>query len=268
MRCKPSVDLAHTRVGETAPPLLVLHGLFGAGSNWRTIARGLEDCRSVYLLDARNHGRSPHTATTDYAAMAADVEAFMDVHAIESADILGHSMGGKTAMHLALHRPHRVSRLIVVDIAPAPSPSDHLALIDTLLALPIEQFTRRADVDQHLAQSEADAGLRAFLLQNLSTTADGFKWRINLAALRDCMPALLAFDCEPAVVFNGPTTFIRGARSPYVSDEHHADIHALFPRSTIHTVAGAGHWVHAEQAALFVQATRSFLQCPDATRHD
>ena len=261
MRVNASVELAYTRVGETGPPLLVLHGLFGAGSNWRTIARGLEDCRSVYLLDARNHGSSPHTAMMDYAAMAADVEAFMDRHAIESADILGHSMGGKTAMQLALHRPQRVSRLLVVDIAPAPSPSNHLALIDTLLALPIEQFTRRSEVDQRLAQSEADAVLRAFLLQNISTTANGFKWRINLAVLRECMPALLAFDCEPALVFNGPTAFIRGARSEYVTDKHSVRIAELFPAASIHTVPDAGHWVHAEQAALFLRAARSFLRC-------
>ena len=125
-----TVKLSHVLVGEAGPPLIVLHGLFGAASNWRTIARGLDDCRSVYLLDARNHGNSPHAPLMSYAAMAADVKAFMDSNAIESADIIGHSMGGKTAMHLALHSPQRVSRLLIVDIAPASSPSDHLPLID------------------------------------------------------------------------------------------------------------------------------------------
>jgi len=244
--------------------LLVLHGLFGAGSNWRTIARGLDDCRSVYLLDARNHGTSPHAATMNYRAMAADVEAFMDANEIESADILGHSMGGKTAMHLALHRPRRVSRLLIVDIAPAPSPSDHLPLIDALLALPLEQFKRRADVDQALAQSVADAGLRAFLLQNLNNTQSGFQWRINFAVLRECMPALLAFDTDQTTPFTGQTVFIRGAHSEYVADHHAGRIGELFPAAAIHTVPDAGHWVHAEQATLFLQAARAFLQCTES----
>ncbi len=255
------IGLSHTRVGESGPPLLVLHGLFGSGSNWRSIARGLQDCRSVYLLDARNHGASPHTSTMNYAAMAADVEAFMDRNTMPSADIIGHSMGGKTAMHLALHHPRRVSRLLIVDIAPAPSPSDNMALIDTLLALPLTRFQRRAEVDQALAQSVTDAGLRAFLLQNLSNTASGFKWRINLAAVRECMPALLGFDANRAVPFAGPTTFIRGAHSEYVTDRDIDKIHELFPAAAIHTVPAAGHWVHAEQAEAFLQAARAFLQC-------
>jgi esterase len=261
---RTSVEVAHTRVGDEGQPLIVLHGLFGAGSNWRTIAHGLKDCRSVYLLDARNHGRSPHTPITDYATMAADVAAFMDRHSIASADILGHSMGGKTAMHLALNQPERVSRLLVVDIVPAPSPNDYQPLIDALLALPIEQFTRRSEAAQILARSVADPGLRTFLLQNLSSTANGFEWRINLTVLRDCIPALLAFDCESSQCFAGPTAFIRGARSEYVTDEaHRSRISELFPKASIHTVLDAGHWVHAEQPALFLQAARSFLQCPD-----
>jgi esterase len=260
------IGLSHARVGDSGPPLLVLHGLFGSGSNWRGIARGLQDCRSVYLLDARNHGASPHTPTMNYAAMAADVEAFMDRNAMPSADIIGHSMGGKTAMHLALHSPLRVSRLLIVDIAPAPSPSDHGALIETLLALPLTRFTRRTEVDQALAQCVTDAGLRAFLLQNLSNTASGFRWRINLAAVRDCMPALLGFDASRAVPFAGPTTFIRGEHSEYVTDRDIDRIRKLFPTAGIHTVPAAGHWVHAEQAGAFVQAARAFLQCVEGRR--
>lgn len=256
-----TVALSHSRVGETGPALLVLHGLFGAGSNWRSIARGLSDCRSVYLLDARNHGASPHTSQVSYRAMAADVEAFMDHHNIATADIIGHSMGGKTAMQLALHHPSRVSQLLIVDIAPAPSPSDHLPLIDALLALPVADFTRRSQVDEALAQDVADAGLRAFLLQNLSHTANGFAWRINLPVLRERMPELLSFDADQALPFSGPTTFIRGSQSNYLIDKHTARINELFPAAQQHTVANAGHWLHAEQPKLFLQAAREYLRC-------
>lgn len=257
-----TVELSHARIGESGPALFVLHGLFGSGTNWRSIARGLADCRSVYLLDARNHGTSAHAEQMSYAAMAADVEAFMAAHAIDTADFIGHSMGGKTAMHLALHRPQRISRLLIVDIAPTPSPSDHLPMIDALLALPLERFKRRSDADKALAEHVTEAGLRAFLLQNMSATADGFKWRINLPVLRERMPALLEFATQAATPFSGPALFVRGENSAYITDEHASLISELFPAAHTISVPGAGHWVHAEQPAAFLHIAREFLQCP------
>ncbi len=257
-----AVALAHQRLGE-GPPLLVLHGLFGSGTNWRSIARGLAGCRSVHLLDARNHGASPHHRVMDYAAMARDVDAFMARARIERADVIGHSMGGKTAMHLALTAPQRVARLLVVDIAPVPSASDHVPLIEAMLALPLARLSRRAEADEALARSVPDAALRAFLLQNLASGESGLAWRINLPAVRDNMPALLGFDAPTGEPFRGDTLFLRGALSDYVLDEHVAAIHAHFPAARVDTVAGAGHWVHAEQPQRFVQAARAFLGCAD-----
>jgi len=146
------------------------------------------------LLDARNHGASPHVPHMDYASLAADVVAFMDEHDLDRAVVVGHSMGGKTAMRLALDQPQRVSRLMVVDIAPDLSGSDHLPLIQALETLPLADFQRRADADAALAASVPDAGLRAFLLQSLASGPEGLRWRLNLPAIRQCMPALLAFD--------------------------------------------------------------------------
>lgn len=255
-----AVTLSHQRIGD-GPPLIVLHGLFGSGTNWRGVARALADCRTVHLLDARNHGASPHVAQMDYAALAGDVAAYLDDAGIASADVLGHSMGGKTAMRLALDAPARVSRLIVVDIAPASSGSDHLPLIDAMLAMPVQRYTRRAEADAALAATVAEPTLRAFLLQNLAAHDGGMRWRINLSAIRDAMPALLGFEPPPQRHYPGPALFVRGALSDYVRDEHLAAIRALFPAARLESIAGAGHWVHAEQPQRFVALVRHFLGC-------
>jgi pimeloyl-ACP methyl ester carboxylesterase len=258
-----ALPLSHQRLGE-GPPLLVLHGLFGCGTNWRSIARALADCRTVHLLDARNHGASPHAAHMDYAAMAGDVLAYMDREGLARADLIGHSMGGKTAMRLALYAPERVARLMVVDIAPAPSDSDHLPLLEAMLAMPVHRYTRRAEADAALARTASTAALRAFLLQNLVGDGEGMRWRINLAAIRACMPALLGFDAAPAARFDGQSLFVRGELSEYLRDEHLPAIHAHFPAAGTRTIPGAGHWVHAEQPQRFIVAAREYFGC--ATR--
>ncbi len=255
-----TVAIAHQHLG-SGPPLLVLHGLFGSGTNWRRIARGLEDCRTVHLLDARNHGASPHAPDMDYRLLAADVAAWMDREGIDRADVIGHSMGGKTAMRLALDAPGRVARLMVVDIAPADSASDHLPLLRALRALPVERFTRRAEADAALAQDVPDAGLRAFLLQSLTATDGGLRWRLNLEAIERCMPALLGFDVGDAEHFDGAARFVRGAGSDYVRDEHLPRIRRHFPGADVRTVEGAGHWVHAERPDDFLALAREFLSC-------
>jgi pimeloyl-ACP methyl ester carboxylesterase len=255
-----ALTLSHQRIGE-GPPLIVLHGLFGSSTNWRGVARALADCRSVHLLDARNHGASPHAAQMDYALQAGDVAAYMDSAGIASADVIGHSMGGKTAMRLALDAPARVSRLMVVDIAPAPSDSDHRPLIEAMLAMPVQRYARRAEADAALAASVADPALRAFLLQNLTARGTGMGWRIDLGAIRDSMPALLGFEAAPGARYLGAVLFVRGARSHYLRAEHEPAIRAHFPAARIATIDGAGHWVHAEQPQRFVALAREYLGC-------
>jgi esterase len=245
----------------SGPPLLILHGLFGCGTNWRSIARGLQDCRRVFLLDLRNHGDSPHHEGMDYPTLAADVRAFMDDAGIDEADVIGHSMGGKTAMRLAMDSPKRVSRLMVVDIAPAPSGSDHLPLIDAMMAIPVERLTRRAQADAALAATVAEASLRAFLLQNLKNGPHGLRWRIDLERIRAAMPALVAFPLGEDECYRGDTMFVRGALSDYVREEHAGAITRHFPTARVESVPDAGHWVHAEQPALFLDIARRFLGC-------
>jgi len=258
------IALHHQTLGD-GPPLLVLHGLFGSGTNWRSIARALADCRRVHLLDLRNHGQSPHAPQMDYATLAGDVAAFLAGHGIERADVIGHSMGGKTAMRLAVDEPDKVSRLLVVDIAPAPSGSDHEPLLDALRALPVASFSRRAEADAALSRSVPEAPLRAFLLQNLKSGAEGLHWRIDLDAIRGAMPALLASPLREGETFRGETLFVRGGASQYVREEHLPAIRAHFPHARVETVAGAGHWVHAEQPDAFLAAARRFLGCTGAT---
>lgn len=254
-----AVDLAFESLGD-GPPLIVLHGLFGSGTNWRTVARRLSRHRRVLLVDLRNHGRSPHAPDMRYPTLAGDVESLLDRLEIDAVDVVGHSMGGKTAMCLALRSPARVSRLCVVDIAPAASGHDHDGPIGALRALPLEQVTRRADADALLRDAVPEAGLRAFLLQNLEAGPSGYRWRIDLAAIEAALPDLVAWpEPAPGSVYRGPCLFVRGARSDYVTDADVPGIRRLFPAARVHTVDGAGHWVHAESPDAFLAAVEPFL---------
>ena len=251
-----SLHLSYKSQGTAAgTPVLILHGLLGSSSNWRSIARRLAETRRVFTLDLRNHGDSPHADTMSYPLMADDVRAFLDAHAIERAVLIGHSMGGKTAMRLALTDPARVERLVVVDIAPSRSEHDHLPVLGAMAALDMGRVERRADADRLLEPHIPDAGLRMFVLQNLASGPDGFTWRVNLDAIAKSMPALLDFPLDADIrPFSGETLFVRGARSDYIGARDEAAIERLFPNAEMVTIADAGHWVHAEQPARFLAA--------------
>ena len=250
------VPLSYTSQGSAAgPPVVILHGLLGSSSNWRSIARRLGEQHTVYALDLRNHGDSPHADSMSYAEMADDVHAFLDDRAIERAILIGHSMGGKVAMRLALSEPRRVARLVVVDIAPTRSEHDHLPVLDVMARLDLAHIERRADAERLLEPLIEDAGLRMFVLQNLASDAHGFRWRVNLEAIAAAMPELLEFPLDSDTrAFTGETLFVRGAHSDYIRAQDQGAIEALFPNAEIVTVADAGHWVHAEQPARFLEA--------------
>jgi len=237
------------------PPFVILHGLLGSSSNWRSIARRLAARHRVFTLDLPNHGDSPHVDAMSYGCMADDVCEFLDVHGIDTATVIGHSMGGKTAMRLALDAPRRIERLVVVDIAPTVSRHDHVPWLRAMADLDLGRVTRRADADAGLAASIPDTAMRQFLLQNLVNSDGGFAWRINLAGIESSLPALLDFPLGPRTrPFSGPALFLRGAHSDYVAPEDEARIRALFPRAEILTIEGAGHWIHAEQPERFLAA--------------
>ena len=254
-----SVELSYSASGE-GPPLLILHGLFGSARNWGTIAKKLGESHRVHVLDLRNHGASPWAPTMTYREMAGDVRAFIERHGLAGATVLGHSMGGKTAMMLALEHGGLVGRLIVVDIAPVSYGHTHRPLIEAMLAADPGAATRRAEVDARLAPAVPEAPLRAFLLQNLVAEGGQLRWRINLEALNANMDALIGFpDDLQGLDYAGPALFLAGGRSDYLLAEHHGLVRRLFPGARIESIPDSGHWVHAENPAAFLARVQSFL---------
>ena len=247
--------------GEQDPPLLIAHGLFGSARNFNTLGKRLAMTRRVVMVDMRNHGLSPWNKDNSYHAMADDLADAVQRLCGGNAVVLGHSMGGKAAMVLALSRPELLAGLIVADIAPVPHSHTHLPFIKAMQAVDLSQITRRAEADLMLADAVAEPMLRSFLLQNLRVEGGLAEWRINLAALEANMAALLDFPTdllEP--VFEGPAYFLHGGASPYVAPETHPRIRALFPDADIEALPGAGHWLHAEQPEAFLGNVEGWLR--------
>jgi len=248
------LPLAHRREGQ-GPPVLCLHGLLGSGRNWAGVASALAPGSDVVLPDLRNHGASPWSDEVGYPAMADDVASLLDSLGLASARLVGHSMGGKVAMTLALTRPERVERLVVVDIAPVAYRHGFEDFITAMLAVDLDRVTRRADADAALAPAIPEPRVRAFLLQNLEQRDGRFAWRPNLRALLAGMATITGVPALPdARPYRGPCCFIRGATSDYVRDEHLPRIRALFPNAELRTIEGAGHWLHAERPREFLDA--------------
>jgi pimeloyl-ACP methyl ester carboxylesterase len=246
------------------PPLAILHGLFGSGRNWASIAQLLAVHYRVIALDLRNHGASPWADTMDYAEMAEDVRVTLHASGHHRFALLGHSMGGKVAMVLALTDGEAVERIVVVDIAPATYKQGHLGYARAMRELDLGAIRRRAEADARLAPDVGDAAERGFLLQNLifsSPAAGGeARWRLNLAAIERAMPGLAGFPAPPAgTAYRGPALFIAGGRSDYLRPEHEPEIRHRFPNARIARVASAGHWLHAEQPRAFLAIVEPFL---------
>ncbi|WP_456405689.1 alpha/beta fold hydrolase [Thiolapillus sp.] len=247
------------------PPLVLLHGLLGSLVNWQRIARSLAHTRRVIVPDLRNHGRSPHDPDVSYEAMANDVLELLDDLGIPEAVLIGHSMGGKTAMVLALRHPERVERLGVVDIAPVAYSGRLAFLMDALLSLPLEQIDSRAHADLLLADSIPEKAVCDHMLQNLQRSEGGWRWRNNLQALRDGLDSISGFP-EDAFVqpYTGKSCFIKGEHSDYIDQHGLARIQTLFPAFELMEIRGAGHWVYAEQPRLFLDAVDRFLTLQDS----
>jgi pimeloyl-ACP methyl ester carboxylesterase len=239
--------------------VVLLHGLFGSADNWFFIAQRLAEKFHVFALDHRNHGRSPHSAEMNYRLMAADVEKFFRTRGLENAAVIGHSMGGKTAMQLALQFPQRAEKLVVADMAPRAYAPAHDKIFAALLALDLPKFQARQQIEDALAPEIPNLVLRRFLLKNLGRNADGaFFWKINLAGLAKNY-LRLGEPVAAAVPFAKPTLFIRGGKSKYIKAEDEPLIRELFPQSQIQTIAEASHWVHADQPEEFLRLLLGFL---------
>jgi esterase len=251
----------HFRELGTGKPLIILHGLFGFLDNWQTLAKYFAQQYKVYLVDLRNHGRSPHNPDFNYALMAADLRELITDHHIHEPAIMGHSMGGKVAMHFALHHPEQLSRLIVVDMAPRAYPPHHQDILAALKAVDLKAMTSRGEVDAALARYIPEEGVRQFLAKNLYRQDDNtFAWRMNLPVIEEKIEEV-GKETTANVPFLKPTLFIRGGNSRYIQPEKDITlIQKLFPAATLETIAGAGHWVHAEKPQELYNLVLGFLQ--------
>ena len=251
--------LAFESIGE-GPPVVILHGLFGSGRNWRGVARELAATHRVLTVDLRNHGGSPWADSMSYLEMADDVKRLIEREGLQRPALMGHSMGGKTAMAVALMHPELVSRLIVVDIAPVvyvdrlSSFAQAMRDIDTLSA------ASRSEIQQRLAQAVPDATVVPFLMQNLVMRDAHFDWRINLACITASIESLSDFPSAlRSLRFNGPVQVIAGGRSDYVQRRDGADFGPMFTRVQLDVIESADHWVHADEPQRFLALARHAL---------
>lgn len=242
------------------PPVLLVHGLFGSAKNLGGIARRLDEQRKVISVDMRNHGDSPHDPDHSYPALADDLRQVIEAHG-GVADVVGHSMGGKTSMVLALSHPQMVRRLAVLDIAPVSYGHTQQEYVDAMQGLDLDGLKLRSEADKRLAQSVDEAGVRAFLLQSLDLKADPPRWKLNLPVLSDQMSSLVGWpDGLPKGAFDGPALFLAGADSDYTRAGKNADaIHEYFPQAELRYIANCGHWLHAEEPKQVADAVADFL---------
>lgn len=247
------------RMGQGAPgsiPVVLLHGLFGSASNWGRVQRRLAEAHLVLALDARNHGGSPHDPDTSYRAMAADVAETLAAEGLGPAAVVGHSMGGKIAMRLALSHPGSVARLLVADVSPVPYEPHFRGIAAAMRAIPVRPGLTRAEADAALASTVPDPVLRGFLLLNLRF-GDTVGWRVGLDEIADGLPRIEDWGGEGS--YGGPVLVLRGERSDYVLPEHRPVFRALFPHVRFATLKDAGHWLHADAPDAFIGAVRAFL---------
>ena len=263
------------REGGEGFPLVIVHGLYGSSDNWMTVGKKLGISFKVYMIDQRNHGRSPNSEVHSYEAMTSDLADFFDQHKIEKAIVMGHSMGGKTAMRFAADYSERIEKLIVVDIAPKDyfllnDESQyflHKNILQAMLEIDFRNIESRKEVENYLLERIDDVLIVQFLLKNIHRNKESnqFEWRINVQILFDNLDKIISgvnekwFD-DRLPIFNYPVLFIKGANSNYIIPEDYRIIHHIYPEAQIVEIPNAGHWLHAEQPQLFLEAVEQFLQ--------
>ena len=236
-----------------------MHGVFGSSDNWQTLGKVFSEYYKVYLVDLRNHGNSPHSDEFDYHVMAQDVIDLMADEGIEKAHILGHSMGGKVAMHLATKHPQSVDKLLVVDIAPKHYPPHHQQIFEGFHSVNLDTLKTRKEADDQMSLVITNFGVRQFILKNLDRRKDGsFGWKLNLDVIEKAIEKV-GEGMEDKVQYNGETLFIAGGNSDYIKSEDHELIRSYFPVAYIVSIDGAGHWVHAEKPNELGQSVIEFL---------
>ena len=239
--------------------VVLVHGLFGSSTNLRGLARKLATHFEVINVDLQNHGRSPHTSTMTYDDMSTALKNLARETNGVASNWVGHSMGGKAVMNLALTHPESVNRLVVIDIAPASYNHGHIDFIDAMLTLNLNSFGSRADADSALSEVVEDRTTRLFLLQNLVNINGEYTWRLNLPILRQYQAEIMAFPNRSGLKFGGPTLIVSGENSSYISDADHRLFLEYFPKATFEVIPGAGHWVHADQPQAVSDALCRFI---------
>ena len=242
----------------TGKPLIILHGLFGSADNWMSIARDLSESYTLYLVDQRNHGDSGHSEEWNYQVMAEDIVELMDGEGLDKAFLMGHSMGGKTAMFVALQYPERVEKLIVADIAPRYYPVHHEKILEGLNAIDLETVSSRKEADEILAGHIDEPGIRQFLLKSLTRKEGMFAWKVNLPVITEKIE-IVGEGIDVDGSFEKPTLFMGGANSRYIQEKDRADMDRYFPNNHLIYIKDAGHWLHAEQPAAVIETVKAFL---------
>ncbi len=252
------MKLHYRTLGEGAP-LIVMHGVFGSSDNWQTLGKEFAKHFKVYLVDLRNHGKSPHSDEFDYYVMANDIFKLMKDEQIDRAYILGHSMGGKVAMNLATKHPEKIIKLVIVDIAPKDYPPHHQQIFAGFRSIDLKKLKSRKEADDQMATVISNLGVRQFILKNLDRDEHGnFGWKLNLDAIEKAAE-MVGNGLDAGSHFDGETLFIAGGNSDYILEEDHALIHNIFPKAHVQTIDGAGHWVHAEKPNELKIAVEAFL---------
>ena len=254
------MELFFKEYGSGKPEMIILHGLLGSGRNWHTICASLAGKLRILVPDMRNHGRSPHSEQHHLTDMVNDLLDLQAKHHMQHSYLLGHSMGGLVAMNFAFRIPEKVAGLIVVDIAPRPHRASVAFVLDAMLAIDLDAMRSKGDIDEALSVSIKDPLVRQFVMTNLQTDGERFRWRSNVPALKAFLVESQAYQPSPADVYDGPTLFIRGERSDYIRDDDFAIIRHHFPKAQIETVPGAGHWVHHDAPDAILRLIDRFLE--------
>jgi len=253
------MELNYKEFGQ-GDPIIILHGLFGTSDNWQTLAKKLAENYSVYIIDQRNHGRSPHDDEFNYKVMAEDLKNFLESNWIYSARIIGHSMGGKTAMQFATDYPDMVEKLVIVDIANENYEGGHESIFNALLSLDLEKIESRKEADAFLETQIDDFGVRQFLLKNLTRSKEGkYTWKMNLPVIHQNYQAILS-KIEGDEIFEGATLFVKGGLSKYITETNFETTKEFFPNANLKIIENVGHWVHAEAPKDLLEILGIFLE--------
>lgn len=239
-------------------PLVILHGLLGTSDNWQTLGKAYAKTHFVHLIDQRNHGRSPHHPEHSYAKMAQDLEQYINTHGLERITLLGHSMGGKTALMFAHMHPERIEKIIVADIASHAYSPHHQPIFDAIQSAQLNQAKNREEIQQHLMNALEDSGVVAFLMKNARRLKEGgFQWRPNVSVLASALGHVV--DAVPLEINTLPTLVIYGGQSNYVEQRALDDFHAACMQLDVYCIQGAGHWLHASHPEEFFEVTLDFI---------